>query len=200
MKKKTKIIEKQQPIKMESSFGLDDRIRFAELNRGIIRIDSIIDPFTTTSILQQIEYVKTLNLREMSFMITSLGGNVDHALAIYDRIMYLPKQGIKTVGIVEGLAASSGAMIVLQSMQKRYATPSSRFLLHEIKRSPDGFISPSMIKDETGYLISLENTIHTILAKRCKRSKKEISELIGRRDVWLSAKEAKKLGLIDAII
>jgi len=119
---------------------------------------------------------------------------------LYDRIIHLPKQGIKTDAVVEGLAASAAAMVILQAMQKRYATLNSRFLLHEPKRMPDGLISPSMIRDETGYLCDIENMIYSILAKRCKKSKKQIAELIGRREVWLSAKEAKKLGLIDTII
>jgi len=63
-------------VPMEPPFGLDDKIRFSELERGIIRIDDMINPYTTTSILQQIEYLKTKGIKKISFMITSLGGNL----------------------------------------------------------------------------------------------------------------------------
>lgn len=181
--------------------SLEDRIAFSELNRGIVRISDPLDEFSTAEIMQKIEYLRAKGVKHINFMITSPGGGVYHSLALYDRISFLPKQGVKTTAIVEGYAASAAAMLVLQAVQKRTATPNSRFLLHEPRRwTMFAMERTSDIKDESQEMNSITDVIYSIVAKRCKRAKSEVAKVIDRKEVWMSAQQALKFRLIDSII
>ena len=115
--------------------------------------------------------------------------------------MSLKNVGVKTEAYVEGMAASAASMIVLQGVDKRYATQNARFLIHEVRR----FIMfaqerATELMEQSKEMNSLTDIVYSILAKRMKKNKKQIHELINRKEVWLSSVEAKKIGLIDNIV
>lgn len=180
---------------------LSDRLQFEELNNGMIRIDEAIDEFNTSDYMRQIAYVVNNGNKTIKFYITSPGGSVYHALALYDKIVSLKGLGVKTIALVEGMAASAASMIILQAIQKRYGTPNSRYLIHEPRRWVM-FLREriSDLQDETKEMVELYNVVLNIMAKRCKISKQQLSQLITRQETWLSASEAKKIGLIDGVL
>lgn len=188
-------------VEKEMPFNLDDKIAWSELERCIIRVSESIDEYSTSEIMQKIEYIRAKGAKSISFMITSPGGSAYHSLALYDRISYLPKQGVKTVAVVEGYAASAAAMLLLQAAQLRMATANSRFLLHEPRRWVM-FASEraSDMKDESTEMSNLTDVIYGILSKRCNKSKKDIADTINRKEVWMSTKQALKFNLIDEIV
>lgn len=180
---------------------LSDKLEFEELNRGIVRIDDGIDEFNTSDYMRKIGYVANKGIKTIKFLITSPGGSAYHALALYDRLMSLKNIGIKTEAYVEGMAASAASMIVLQGIQKRFATANSRFLIHEPRRwVMFARERVSDMQDETKEMVILSELVYNIMAKRCKIGKQELSRLITRKETWLSANEAKKIGLIDGIV
>ena len=180
---------------------LSDRLEFEELSRGTIRIDDSIDEFNTTDYMRKIGYVVNKGVKNIKFLITSPGGSVYHALALYDRLVSLKNVGVKTEAYVEGMAASAASMIVLQGIEKRYATANARFLIHEPRRwTMFARETVSNMQDETQEMVALSEVVYGIMAKRCKLSKQELSKLITRKEIWLSSSEAKKIGLIDAIV
>lgn len=200
IKKKTKELP-MTPESGHSPNDLSDRLEFEELNRGVIRIDDSIDEFNTPDYMRKIGYVVNKGIKTIKFFITSPGGSAYHSLALYDRLVSLKNIGIKTEAYVEGMAASAASMIVLQGMQKRYATANSRFLIHEVRRWT--FMARetvSNINDESKEMNSLTTVIYNILAKRMHKTVKQISDIITRKEVWLSANEALKLHLIDGIV
>ena len=79
---------------------LSDRLEFEELSRGTIRIDDSIDEFNTTDYMRKIGYVVNKGVKNIKFLITSPGGSVYHALALYDRLVSLKNMGIKTEAYV----------------------------------------------------------------------------------------------------
>lgn len=185
----------------ELSFNLDDRLEWNELNSGVIRVTDGIDSYVTTDIMRRIDFLIKKGAKKIQFYITSPGGSVYHSMALYDRIAYLPKQGIKTEAYVEGMAASAASMILLQAVQKRYATSSARFLLHEPRRwSFFESQRTSDMKDGTVEMVAITDSVYNILAKRCGKTKTEIAKVIDRKEVWMSSQEAKKFGLIDEVI
>lgn len=180
---------------------LSDRLEYEELDKGIIRIDDSIDGFNTTDYMRRINHVVDSGAKVIRFIINSPGGSVYHALALYDRIAALKDIGVKTEAYVEGMAASAASMVVLQAIQKRYATENSRFLVHEPRRWT--FFSRerlSDMQDDTREMVALSDIVCGIMAKRCKMSKQSVEQLIARKETWLSSIEARKLGLIDAIV
>ena len=200
MKKKTKDLPEIPGIEHGPN-DLSDRLEYEELTRGIIRIDDSIDEFNTTDYMRKIAYVVNRGIKNIKFFITSPGGSAYHALALYDRLLSLKNVGVKTEAYVEGMAASAASMIVLQGIQKRYATANSRFLIHEVRR----FVMftqerATELAEQSKEMNILTDVVFGILSKRTKMSKKQIYDLISRKEVWLSAGEARKIGLIDAIV
>lgn len=202
--------KKNKPIKVDKSTilvdkqgpnDLSERLQFDELNKGIIRIDEAIDEFNTSDYMRQIGYVVNSGVKTIKIYITSPGGSVYHSLALYDKLMSLKNVGIKTEAYVEGMAASAASMIILQAIQKRYGTANSRYLIHEPRRwVMFARETVSNLQDETQEMVKLGDIVYNIMAKRTKVSKQELAKLITRKETWLSAQEAKKIGLIDAII
>lgn len=181
--------------------NLSDRLEFEELNNGIIRIDEAIDEFSTSEWMRKINYVVNKGLGKIKFHITSPGGSAYHALALYDKINSVNRDGIKTEAYVEGMAASAASMIVLQAIQKRFATANTRFLIHEPRRwIMFARERLSDMQDETKEMMRLSDVVYDIMSVRCKISKQDLVNMINRKETWLSATEAKKVGLIDAII
>ena len=188
------------PVQAKPS-NIEETIFADELNSGVIRLDTMICDFTTTSILRRIEYLRSKGIKKIKFIITSPGGSYHHAMALYDRILLLPKQGIKTEALVEGMAASAASMILLQAVQKRTATDSSRLLIHEPRRwTTFEMETSSELQDNAKEISIIANKICSLLAKRTKKTRKEIAGILERKDVWMSSQEAKKFGLIDNII
>lgn len=180
---------------------LSDRLEYEELTRGVIRIDDSIDEFNTTDYMRKIAFVVNKGIKTIKFFITSPGGSVYHALALYDRLVSLKNIGVKTEAYVEGMAASAASMIVLQGIQKRYATSNARFLIHEVRRwTMFERERLSDIQETTKEFSTISEIIYGIMAKRCKLNKQELVNLINRKETWLSATEAVKIGLIDSIV
>ena len=151
--------------------------------------------------MRKIAYIVNKGIKNIKFFITSPGGSAYHALALYDRLISLKNVGVKTEAYVEGWAASAASMIVLQAMNKRYATANSRFLIHEPRRWT--FMARERVsdmQDETKEMVALSDIVNSIMAKRCKKSSKDIDRVVSRKEVWMSAREAKAFGLIDGIV
>jgi len=201
---KKQLAKKQSlPIQLEQSgpADLSDRLEFEELNRGIIRFDEAIDEFNTSDYMRKISYLESKGFKKIRFFITSPGGSAYHAMALYDRLIALKNNKIKTEAYVEGMAASAASMIILQAMQKRFATANARFLIHEPRR----WVSFSMerasdMQDSTKEMVTLSGIVLNIMAKRCKISRSQLSNMITRKEIWMSSIEALKIGLIDGIV
>lgn len=177
-----------------------DYLEFKDLKSGIVKINCTIISSTTPHILAQIREIKRLKLKECNVLVMSAGGDIYSSFAVYDALKELSKSGINVKILAEGICASAAAMIILQAGNERLSRPSTRFLLHEISRWGGGVEKQSVLKDEIEEINILSEMIINILSKRCHRTKREIKKLFERKDVWMSADESKKWGLIDGII
>jgi len=182
--------------------SLYERLKYQELSAGILHLrgeidDVMIDDFNLElSVIREAEWLSSVTIK-----ITSIGGNAYLAFGIYDALRELSRQGKEVYVVVEGLAASAAAMIVLQGADKRLAYPTASFLLHEPRRwTMFRDETTSQLEDEAAELNRITNKVIDILASRCNKTKEEVRELIRRREVWMDAKEAKDWGLIDEII
>ena len=182
--------------------SLYERLKYQELSAGILHLrgeidDVMIDDFNLElSVIRDAEWLSSVTIK-----ITSIGGNAYLAFGIYDALRELSRRGKEVYVVVEGLAASAAAMIVLQGADKRLAYPTASFLLHEPRRwTMFRDETTSQLEDEAAELNRITNKVIDILASRCNKTKEEVRELIRRREVWMDAKEAKDWGLIDDII
>jgi len=139
---------------------------------------------------------------EIEVQISSLGGSVDHAIAIHDRFA---SQGNVTA-VLTGMVASSATVIALGAKTTRMSQ-NSMYLIHKAMTWVDEF--GTMNEDDIDELITKlgkeKNEVAKatlVLAKmyaaKSGKSVKDILDLM-KMQTWLNADEAKEFGFIDEI-
>jgi len=186
----------------ESFACLDDLLKYRDLEDGIVHINGEIDSYVVHDFTLFCHEIKR-RMKAGSVLTVTLnspGGDVHKAFAIYDALRRVSREGIKVRIIVEGLAASAAAMIVLQAGDERVSRPHATFLLHEPKRwVVFNSESTSQLENEVTEMNRITDLIVKILATRCGKSEEEVRETIRLREVWMPPEEAKDWGLIDKI-
>ena len=134
--------------------------------------------------------------KELNLIICSPGGDLSAAFALID-VMRGSSIPIKTTGL--GMIASAGLLIFISGTKgKRLLTPNTSILSHQ-------FTWGSFGKEHELFstVREYELTTERMLAhyKKCTGlNEKQIREyLLPPNDVWLSGKEAKKLGICDNV-
>lgn len=138
-----------------------------------------------------------LRVPDFNIHINTYGGSVYAGLGICDIIEELAKQFNVKI-FCSGYIMSMGIPIIL-SGTVRYAYKNTTFMIHEI--SSFGWGKLTQIKEDVKETERLNIILKDIICKKSKVTKKEINEWYEKkRDVFLSAEEAKDYGLIDEII
>ena len=133
--------------------------------------------------------------RDIIMYINSPGGHVTAGLAIYDTMQYL-KPDVSTV--VMGMAASMGAVILVGGAKgKRFALPNSEVMIHQPLGGTEG--QASDIRIHADHIIKTKDLLNGIIAKHTGQ-KLAIIEKDTDRDNFMTAEEAQKYGLVDAIV
>ncbi len=182
----------EQDGRGERSFDIYSRL----LRDRIIMVFGQIEPTMASSIVAQLLFLESENPNaDISMYIQSPGGHIDAGYAIMDTMRYI-KPDVSTICI--GQAASMGAVLLAAGTPgKRFALPNSEIMIHQPLGGFQG-----------------QATDIDIHANRMKRTKdllvKQMSEFTGQptdtvraameRDNFMSAAEAKKFGIIDAIM
>ena len=141
-------------------------------------------------------YNKNKKKKELTLGICSQGGDLNACFALVD-VMKGSAIPIRTIGM--GLIASCGLVLFISGEKgRRFLTPNTSILSHQYSWGNYGKEHElfAVVKE---YDLTTERMINHY--KKCTGlSEKEIREhLLPPQDVWLSAKEAKKLGLCDQI-
>lgn len=138
-----------------------------------------------------------LRVPDFNIHINTYGGSVYAGLGICDIIEELAKQFNVKI-FCSGYIMSMGVPIIL-SGTVRYAYKNTTFMIHEV--SSFGWGKLTQIKEDVKETERLNGILKDIICKKSKVTKKEINEWYEKkRDVFLSAEEAKDYGLIDEII
>lgn len=133
--------------------------------------------------------------QDITIYINSPGGSITAGMAIYDTINYI-KCDVSTV--VVGMAASMGAFLLSSGTKgKRFGLPSSEVMIHQ----PSGGAQGQSVDMEISVnrIVKMRQNLNRILAKNTGQTIKKI-EKDTDRDNFMSASEAAKYGLIDAVI
>ena len=134
--------------------------------------------------------------KDITFYINSPGGSVSDGMAIYD-VMQIIKSDIKTVCI--GRCSSMAAVLLSGGTKgKRYITPNSEIMIHEVSSFNMGKIGELKINYE--HSNTLNERIIKLLANNTGKTVKQIRHDIQLKDRWFNAEEALKYGLIDKIL
>jgi ATP-dependent Clp protease protease subunit len=106
------------------------------------------------------------------------------------------KNDVSTVCV--GMAASGGAWLLSAGTKgKRFALPNSEIMIHQPLGGAEGQATDVEIRAKQ--MIKLRERLAKIMAKNCGQTLNKIEKDIDR-DYFMDAEEAKKYGIIDAVV
>ncbi len=129
---------------------------------------------------------------EIQFDISSLGGDLDSAITIYNLIKQHPK---KTIAHIVGLTASAGTVIA-DACDEVQISDNALFLVHNGWKETTGNVF-DMQKAATD-LMKTDAIMIKIYREKTGLSDAKIKDLMKASD-WLSPQEALQLGFVDRI-
>jgi ATP-dependent Clp protease protease subunit len=133
--------------------------------------------------------------KDIFFYINSPGGSVYDAFAIYDTMQYVTND-IQTVGI--GMQASAAAFLLSSGAKgKRFVLPNASVMIHQPSAGTRGKVTDMEIDLKEG--LRLKRKLNEIMAHNSGQTVEKITNDM-ERDYWMPAEEAKKYGLVDAVI
>ncbi len=132
---------------------------------------------------------------QITIFVNSPGGHVESGDMIHDMIRFISPV-VRIIG--SGYVASAGALIYVSvPLERRYALPNTRFLLHQPSGGIGGMASDiSIQRDE---IVKMRTRLNQIFVKATGQSINTI-EKDTERDFWLDVNEAKDYGLVGSII
>lgn len=128
---------------------------------------------------------------EIIIRINSGGGEVLQGLSIFNAIMQSPAY---TVCQVDGVAASM-AGVILFAANKITMNDFGRIMLHNPYYP--GMDEAKLSKKELKALENLSGMLVSLVKKRCKDQ--DVETMLSE-ETWLTAKDARKIGIVDEII
>ena len=166
------------------------------LKERIIFLGSEIDDDVANSIIAQLLFLASQDdKKDIKIYINSPGGSVTAGLAIYDTMQYI-KADVSTICV--GIAASMGAVLLAAgALKKRFALPNAEIMIHQVLGGFQGQASDVKIHAER--ILKVKDNINKILVKHTGLKLDQIEKETDR-DKFLEPAEAKKYGLIDAVI
>lgn len=135
-----------------------------------------------------------INPKPLYLHIYSPGGDVYAGLSLYDYIMEY-REHIPVYTVVEGLAASAATFISIAGT-KRFITPSSYMLIHQLSTFMHGNFE--QLKDEFDNSKKLMEKIMDIYETHTSITKKKIPKILKHDLIW-DANECAANGLVDEI-
>jgi ATP-dependent Clp protease protease subunit len=182
----------EQTSRGERSYDIYSRL----LKERIVFLGSEIDDGVANSIIAQLLFLAAEDSRkDIQLYINSPGGSVSAGMAIYDTMQFI-KPDVSTICV--GLAASMGAVLLTAGApKKRFALPNSEIMIHQPLGGARG--QASDIKIQADRVLRMRDRLNRIIAAHSGQPLEKV-ERDTDRDRFLSAREARDYGLIDAVI
>lgn len=167
------------------------------LKDRIIFLGTAIDDHVANLTIAQMLFLESEDpKKDISLYINSPGGSVTAGLAIYDAMQYV-KPDISTT--VMGMAASFGAVLATAGKAgKRFVLPNAKIMIHQPWAEGLGGQAAD-IDIQAREILKNRDLLNKILAKHTGQSLGRIVKDTDR-DFFMDAQEAKKYGIVDAII
>ncbi len=195
--------QKKEPLKIDTKNSelyeaLNNQLMtLVDFKDSIIFLNDEINQHTLTDLI-----IRTRNLLQnrkdktapINLMINSPGGDVHEMFAIID---YIESLDVKVNTICRGKAFSAAAVILTCGTGTRMMSKRSTMMFHQSSSFLGGKMS-----DITAYLDNVKNLekhVYSLLAERTNKDAEYWKEHM-RSDMFLTAEEAKQLGIIDQII
>ena len=176
----------------ERSYDIYSRL----LKERIIFLGEEVNEVTASLVVAQLLFLESEDpTKDINLYINSPGGSVTAGMAIYDTMNYI-KCDVSTVCM--GMAASMGAFLLAGGAKgKRFALPNAEVMIHQPSGGTQGQATEIRIVAEQ--ILRTKKKLNEILAANTGQPL-EVIERDTERDNYMTAEEAVKYGLIDAVI
>ena len=176
----------------ERSYDIYSRL----LKERIIFLGEEVNDVTASLVVAQLLFLESEDpSKDINLYINSPGGSVTAGMAIYDTMNYI-KCDVSTVCM--GMAASMGAFLLAGGAKgKRFALPNAEVMIHQPSGGAQGQATEIRIVAEQ--ILRTKQKLNEIRAANAGQPI-EVTERDTERDNYMTAEEAVKYGLIDAVI
>lgn len=166
------------------------------LKERIVFLGTDVNEHSANLVVAQLLFLAHEDAKKDIFLyINSPGGSVYDLLAIYDTMQFI-KPDIQTISI--GMTASAAAILLASGTKgKRFALPHSKIMIHQPSSGARGKVSDMEIDLEES--LRLKRLLEEILSTHTGQSIEQVNRDMDR-DKYMTAEEALKYGLIDAVI
>ena len=182
----------EQSNKGERAYDIYSRL----LKERIIFLVGPINDNVASLVTAQLLFLESEDpKKEIYLYINSPGGLVTAGLGIYDTMQYI-KPDVSTLCI--GQAASMGSFLLAAGKKgKRFSLPNSRIMVHQPSAGFQG--QATDIEIHAKEILDLRRRLNQIYVKHSGQSLSFIEKIM-ERDNFMSAEDAKKIGLIDKVV
>ncbi|MCA9917674.1 MAG: ATP-dependent Clp protease proteolytic subunit [Anaerolineales bacterium] len=164
-------------------------------NRIIMLGTPINDQIANLIVAQLLYLAREDSSKPISMYINSPGGQVYSGLAIYDTMQQI-ECPVSTVAV--GFTASFGTILLTAGTKgMRYALPNATIHMHQPLGGAQG--QASDIEIQAREILRLRTSLNGILSKHTGQTMERIEEDTDR-DLYMSAEEAMKYGLVDEVL
>ena len=176
----------------ERAFDIYSRL----LKERIVFLTGEVNDEVASLICAQLLFLEAENPeKEISFYINSPGGVVTAGLAILDTMNYI-KCPVSTVCM--GQACSMGSLLLTCGEKgRRFALPNARVMIHQPSGGFQGQATDMEIHVKE--ILAIKKRLNQIYVEQTGQDLKTI-EAAMERDNFMTAEDAKKFGLIDAVV
>ena len=182
----------EQEGRYERAYDIYSRL----LKDRIIFLGSDVNEASANIVVAQLLFLQAQDAKkDIFFYINSPGGSVYDALAIYDTMQFVTND-VQTVGI--GVQASAAAFLLSSVAKgKRFILPNATVMIHQPSSGTRGKVTDMEIDLKES--LRIKHRLNEIMARNTGQTIEKIKTDM-ERDYWLTADDAKKYGLVDAII
>ena len=162
----------------------------------IIFLGTEIDDYTANTLQAQLLYLDSVDSgKDISIYVNSPGGSVTAGMGIYDTMQFITSD---VATICTGMAASMAAVLLVAGQEgKRSALPHSRVMIHQPLGGVQG--QASDIEIEAKDILKFKKELYTIISEHSHQPYDKVFA-DSDRNYWMTAKEAKDYGMIDAVL
>ena len=132
----------------------------------------------------------------IKLIVSTYGGSVDEMFSLYDVMKYVPCP-VHTIAI--GKVMSAGVLLVAAgSKGNRLIGKSTRIMVHPISAGMEGTVFT--MENEMAETRRMQALMEELMLAETKMSKAQLQAIMKKgHDTYITAKEAVKLGIVDAI-
>lgn len=164
------------------------------MQNRMVFIDDVITDSLASNVTKQLMYLASVSNDDITLVINSPGGSVTAGLAIYDTMSGISCD-VSTVCL--GMAASMGAFLLAAGTKgKRYATPNSEVMIHQVMGGASGqAVDVQIAAHRIG---RMKDNLNQMLAAFTEQPLERIQAATDR-DYFMTTQEAFEYGMIDGV-